>query len=112
MESKLSSKNPCKRFAYLGPDGPVFVDKKRYDTRAEAKRAADKLNMRPDVIHMLAPYLCPICGKWHIGRSEVEVTNYRKRQLRNNSFTTEGERELDELKERIAHAPKIDLSKL
>lgn len=112
MESKLKSKNPCKRFLYLDKDGnPVFKDKAKYDTKAQAQKKADEFNRQEKAIHYAVPYLCPVCHKWHIGRSSVELTDYRKRQLQNGSYTTDSERELSSLRDRIAQAPKIDLRK-
>ncbi|MCH3942232.1 MAG: hypothetical protein WAY93_00225 [Atopobiaceae bacterium] len=39
--------------------------KKRYATRVEAKKAADRCSRRQDAprIHV---YECPICGGWHL----------------------------------------------
>ena len=66
-------KDPCKRFAYLDKDGnPVYKDKVKYNTKAEAKQRADEMNRDNRVIHQLSVYLCPKCHKWHIGRSGVE----------------------------------------
>lgn len=66
-------KDPCKRFSYIGSDGkPVYKDKVKYNTKAEAKQRADEMNGEYRVIHQLSVYLCPKCHKWHIGRSSVE----------------------------------------
>lgn len=112
MESKLKSKNPCKRFLYLDKDGnPVFKDKIKYKTKAEAQKKADEFNRQEKAIHYAVPYRCHVCDQWHIGKSVVEITNYRKRQLANASYTTESERELFELRDKIANAHKIDLAK-
>lgn len=74
-------KDPCKRFAYLGKDGnPVYKDKVKYNTKAEAKAEADKMNNKKYVIHQLSVYLCPKCHKWHIGRSGVETPYYSRIQ--------------------------------
>lgn len=112
MESRLKSKNPCKRFLYFKDGEPVFKDKAKYATKKQAQRKADEFNKQDKAIHYAVPYLCPCCGMWHIGRSVVELTDYRKRQLQNGSYTTEGERELSNLRDRIAQAPKIDLKKI
>ena len=112
MESKLKSGNPCKRFLYLDKDGvPVFKDKVKYKTKAEAQKKADEFNKQDKAIHYAVPYRCPVCVQWHIGRSVVEITQYRKRQLQNNSYTTDSERGLCELREKLNNARKIDLSK-
>ena len=112
MENKIKSNNPCKRFSHMDSDGnPVFKDKVAYETKAEAQKQADRFNKQEKAIHYAVPYQCPVCGKWHIGRSVVELTDYRRRQLRNGSYTTEGERQLSTLRDKIANAPKIDLSK-
>lgn len=110
MESKLKSGNPCKRFLYLDKDGlPVFKDKVKYKTKAEAQKKADEFNKQDKAIHYAVAYRCPVCDQWHIGRSVVEITQYRKMQLQNNSYTTDSEQELSKLRDKIAQAPKIDL---
>lgn len=75
-------KDPCKRFSYIGSDGkPVYKDKVKYNTKAEAKQRADDMNKQNRVIHQLSVYLCPKCHKWHIGRSSVESV-YREGYFR------------------------------
>lgn len=72
-------KDPCKKFSYIDKDGnPVYKDKIKYNTKAEAKKKADEMNNQKHVIHQLSPYLCPKCHKWHIGRSTVETICYKK----------------------------------
>lgn len=109
MESRVKSSTPCQRFIYFKNGEPVYKDKVKYETKEEAQKKADEFNKQEKAIHYAIPYLCPVCGKWHIGRSRVELTDYRKRQLRNGTYTTDGERELSDLRERLSKAPKIDL---
>lgn len=72
-------RNPCKKFVYIDKDGnPVYKNKIKYNTKDEARKKADEMNTQEHVIHQLAPYLCPKCHKWHIGRSTVEKTHYGK----------------------------------
>ena len=72
-------RNPCKKFVYIDKDGnPVYKNKIKYNTKAEARKKAEEINSQEYVIHQLAPYLCPKCHKWHIGRSTVEITHYGK----------------------------------
>ena len=59
MESKLKSGNPCKRFLYLDKDGvPVFKDKVKYKTKAEAQKKADEFNKQDKAIHYAVPLPC------------------------------------------------------
>lgn len=73
-------RDPCKKFLYIDKDdNPVYKNKIKYNTKAEAKEKANKLNSQEHVIHQLSPYLCPKCHKWHIGRSSVETIRYGKK---------------------------------
>ena len=65
-------------------DGKIFTKEKiGYSTDKEAIEMARVMNCREHVIHKLVAYKCPICQKWHVGRSwkvltEKDREHYRK----------------------------------
>ena len=56
-------------------DGKVFTKEKiGYSIDKEAIEMARVMNCRRDTIHKLIAYKCPVCQKWHIGRSRKVLT--------------------------------------
>ncbi len=45
----------------------TYKAKKGFDTELRAQQECFKLNLKPETIHKLVAYKCPICNKWHIG---------------------------------------------
>ena len=67
--------NRRKHFTSYMVDGKVFIKEKvGYSTDKEAIERARVMNCRKDTIHKLVVYKCPICQKWHIGRSKKVLT--------------------------------------
>ncbi len=45
----------------------TYKAKRSFDTELRAQQECFKLNLKPETIHKLVAYKCPICNKWHIG---------------------------------------------
>lgn len=73
-----------KHFTSYMVDGKVFTKEKiGYLTDKEAIERARVMNCRENTIHKLVAYKCPICQKWHVGRSgkvlsDKDREHYRK----------------------------------
>ena len=69
------SNNIRKHFTSYMVDGKVFTKEKiGYSSDKEAIEMARVMNCRRDTIHKLIAYKCPVCQKWHIGRSRKVLT--------------------------------------
>lgn len=44
-------------------------EKISYETDKEAIEQARLMNCRPETIRKVVAYKCPVCQKWHVGRS-------------------------------------------
>ena len=72
---KGDSNNIRKHFTSYMVDGKVFTKEKiGYSSDKEAIEMARVMNCRRDTIHKLIAYKCPVCQKWHIGRSRKVLT--------------------------------------
>jgi hypothetical protein len=47
-----------------------------HETKENAYAAMRKLLKRNFIFHHIHPYLCPYCGKWHLGRTKKII--YKK----------------------------------
>lgn len=76
---KSDSNNIRKHFTSYMVDGKVF-DKEKigYSSDKEAIEMARVMNCREHTIHKLVAYKCPVCQKWHIGRSRKVLTEKEK----------------------------------
>jgi len=52
---------------YAADGSRTYKAKKSFDTELRAQQECFKLNLKPEAIHKLVAYKCPICNKWHIG---------------------------------------------
>ena len=69
------SNNTRKHFTSYMVDGKVFTKEKiGYSSDKEAIEMARVMNCREHTIHKLVAYKCPVCQKWHIGRSSKVLT--------------------------------------
>ena len=69
------SNNIRKHFTSYMVDGKVFTKEKiGYSSDKEAIEMARVMNCREHTIHKLVAYKCPICQKWHVGRSRKVLT--------------------------------------
>ena len=41
--------------------------KRSFETEIKAQSICFQLNLKPETIHKLVAYKCPVCNKWHIG---------------------------------------------
>ena len=72
---KGDSNNIRKHFTSYMVDGKVFTKEKiGYSSDKEAIEMARVMNCREHTIHKLVAYKCPVCQKWHIGRSRKVLT--------------------------------------
>ena len=72
---KGDSNNIRKHFTSYMVDGKVFTKEKiGYSSDMEAIEMARVMNCREHTIHKLIAYKCPVCQKWHIGRSRKVLT--------------------------------------
>lgn len=54
--------------------------KKSFDSEKDALDAARTMNASGKMIHKAIIYKCPVCFKWHVGRSWKELTEKDKRK--------------------------------
>jgi len=52
-----------------------MVPKKNFETEMDVLTIARWLNCQPHIIHKMIAYKCSKCNKWHIGRSNIVLTN-------------------------------------
>ena len=45
----------------------TYKVKKSYETELRAQKICFEINLKPETIHKLVAYKCPVCNKWHIG---------------------------------------------
>lgn len=73
----------CETFYHIGSNGEkVMKSKQKYETDKEAIEEARKLNCFPESIHKAVAYKCNTCGKWHVGRTNKELTEKEKSHYR------------------------------
>lgn len=65
----LSQKTPCQTIVTLEGGERILKDKIKHRSEAQAKRRADKHNLKKTSTEMVAAYECSECGHWHIGRN-------------------------------------------
>lgn len=51
----------------------TYKVKKSYETELKAQKICFEINLKPETIHKLITYKCPVCGKWHIGHHNDKV---------------------------------------
>ena len=84
---KGDSNNIRKHFTSYMVDGKVFTKEKiGYSSDKEAIEMARVMNCREHTIHKLVAYKCPVCQKWHIGRSRKVLTEKEKEHYRKVGF--------------------------
>lgn len=84
---KGDSNNIRKHFTSYMVDGKVFTKEKiGYSSDKEAIEKARVMNCREHTIHKLVAYKCPVCQKWHIGRSRKVLTEKEKEHYRKVGF--------------------------
>ena len=84
---KGDSNNIRKHFTSYMVDGKVFTKEKiGYSSDKEAIEMARVMNCREDTIHKLVAYKCPVCQKWHIGRSRKVLTEKEREHYRKVGF--------------------------
>ena len=54
--------------------------KKSYETELKAQKICFEINLKPETIHKLVSYKCPICGKWHIGHHNNKVLDDKDKE--------------------------------
>lgn len=75
-------RNPCKKFAYIDKDGnPVYKNKIKYNTKAEARKKADEMNSQKYVIRHTST--CTI------SLSDMSQMAHRQKYRRNNTLRKE-----------------------
>lgn len=52
----------------------VLKPKKSYETEKDALKIARFLNTKENIIHKMVAYKCSVCGKWHVGGNDKELT--------------------------------------
>ena len=73
----------CTTFAYYGANGEkVYKPKTKYETEADALKAAYRINSSEKAITKVAAYKCWTCGKWHIGRTCHKLTSEDKEKYK------------------------------
>ena len=58
----------------------TYKAKRSFDTEIRAQQECFKLNLKPESIHKLVSYKCPICGKWHIGHHNDKVLDDKEKE--------------------------------
>lgn len=63
------------------PDGSrTYKAKRSFESELRAQQECFKLNLKPETIHKLVSYKCPICNKWHIGHHGGKQLNEESRK--------------------------------
>ncbi len=84
---KTDINNIRKHFTSYMVGGKVFIKEKvGYFTDKEAIERARVMNCCDNVIHKLVAYKCPICQKWHVGRSKKVLTEKDREHYRKVGF--------------------------
>lgn len=52
----------------------ITKNKIAYETDKEAIETARYMNIKPKTIKKVVAYKCAVCGKWHVGRSNKDLT--------------------------------------
>lgn len=58
----------------------TYKPKRGFDTELKAQELCFKLNLKPESIHKLVSYKCPICNKWHIGHHVGKVLDVNEKE--------------------------------
>lgn len=58
------------------------VKKKAFETLDDAIEQARKMNSNGQQIHKVIAYKCPLCHKYHVGRSKKELTDKDRKHCR------------------------------
>lgn len=56
----------------------IEKEKIAYETDKEAIEIARYMNLRDKTIRKVVAYKCPVCLKWHVGRSHKTITDKDK----------------------------------
>jgi len=90
-----------KHFTSYMVGGKVFTKEKiGYLTDKEAIERARVMNCREHTIHKLVAYKCPICQKWHVGRSRKVLTEKEREHYRKAYTDIEQSKKLAEMRYR------------
>ena len=70
-------------FTGFNSDGSKsYKSKRTYDTELKAHKACFELNLKPEMIHKMVSYKCPICQKWHIGHHNTILSEGEKTKIK------------------------------
>ena len=59
----------------------TYKVKRSFDTELRAQYECFKRNIKPEAIHKLVAYKCPVCHKWHIGHNNTILEDKDKKKI-------------------------------